>query len=224
MAEPANANDAMGKTAMARLAMVSVSIVERMGTRSFVAAAADAGFDGLIVPDADLLASDLLSEACAEADIACAFLVAPTSTPERVAAIVHRCRGFVYLLARAGVTGDAVGVGASERRTSDRQEARAPRSGGAANGRPTNAPALARQVAAIRAVNPTLPIAAGFGIATPEHVAATVAHVDAAIVGTALVRRIRDAVASGADPVAEAEGFVAALVAAAQAAASAANP
>jgi tryptophan synthase alpha chain len=222
---------------MARLAMVSVSIVERMGTSSFVRAAAAAGFDGLIVPDADLLASDRLAEACGEADIACAFLVAPTSTPARVAEIVRRCRGFVYLLARAGVTGDASAANGTSPPAivphAAGADARVPRVGttyaGLESAGSSAAPraiapppagsTLARQVAVIRAVNPSLPIAAGFGIATPADVAATLSHVDAAIVGTALVRRIRAAAASGADPVEEAERFVAALADAARAAA-----
>lgn len=257
-ANSATASGRDGTRRMARLAMVSVSIVERMGTASFVAAAAAAGFDGLIVPDADLLASDRLSEACGDADIACAFLVAPTSTPARIAEIVRRCRGFVYLLARAGVTGDAVaanpaaeptiapraiaaasrdpgpdahtvGRAGGERTTGARSTDRGTASDAPASARPNASPrdvaqataasALARQVAAIRAANPSLPIAAGFGIATPADVAATLAHVDAAIVGTALVRRIRAAVASGADPVEEAERFVAALEDAARVAA-----
>ncbi|MBU6209166.1 MAG: tryptophan synthase subunit alpha, partial [Planctomycetes bacterium] len=86
------------------------------------------------------------------------LLVAPTSTPERIRAITARCRGFVYALARAGLTG--------------------------AGDAP---PDVAATVAALRAET-ALPIAVGFGISTAEHVRMVIHHADAAIVGSALVR------------------------------------
>jgi len=140
------------------IAMVSMSIVHRHGGAAFVRQAHDAGFDALIVPDMDVDAADQVLEAVDRFGMGLALLVAPTSTPERIRAITRRCRGFVYALARAGLTG-----------TSD-----AP-------------PDVAGTVAAIRAQT-DLPIAVGFGIATPEHVRLVVKHADAAIVGSALVR------------------------------------
>ena len=154
------------------VAMASVSIITKIGPDVFAARAVDAGFDGLIVPDLDLAVAPEWAEVCADRGIALALLVAPTSSLVRIATITQLSRGFVYLLARTGVTGE----------------------------RDSN-PDIAKSVATIRAAT-ALPIAAGFGVSTPEHVAAVTAHADAAIVGSAIVRRM-----AGDDPVHGASGF-----------------
>lgn len=169
------------------VAMVSASIVERVGVERYLDGVLGAGMHGVIVPDADIDRAGNIASACDRRGLACAFLVAPTSGEDRIKRIVAHCRGFVYLLARAGVTGDSGGSGVA--------------SGD-----------LERQAGRIRAANASLPIAAGFGISTSEHVRAVLRHVDAAIVGTALVKRIGDAVRQGRDPVVDAEQFVRALV------------
>jgi tryptophan synthase alpha chain len=213
------------------VAMVSMSIVHRIGVDRFIDELASVGVDGIIVPDADLGSAGGISKRCERHDLACAFLVAPTSKPDRVRAIVELCRGFVYLLARAGITGETQvgGAVAGSAATPVRASASVSVSGsasGAASGVASGAasapaseagaaPAIRRQIDAIRSVNPTIPIAAGFGIATPDHVRAILSEADGAIVGSALVRRIQDAVRSGSDPIAEAEAFVRTLVAAA---------
>lgn len=140
------------------IAMVSMSIVHRHGGPTFVAQAHEAGFDALIVPDMDVDAADGILDAVDRLGMGLALLVAPTSSTGRIRAITSRCRGFVYALARAGLTG----------------------SGDAP-------PDVEGTVAAIRAQS-SLPIAVGFGIATAEHVSLVVRHADAAIVGSALVR------------------------------------
>lgn len=170
---------------VALVAMVSVSIVHRLGGAAFVREAAKAGFAGVIVPDIDLATAPSITAACDECGIACAYLVAPTTSPERLRTIVGLCRGFVYLLARAGITGESSGL-----------------------------PEIEAQVKAIRAVHGELPIAAGFGIATPEQVGAALRHADGAIVGSALVRRIASEVAAGRDPCAAIETTVRELVSA----------
>lgn len=140
------------------IAMVSMSIVHRHGGPAFVRQAHEAGFDALIVPDMDVDAADQILGAVDQLGIGLALLVAPTSTPERIRAITARCRGFVYALARAGLTG--------------------------ADDAP---PDVAATIAALRAET-ALPIAVGFGISTAEHVRMVIHHADAAIVGSALVR------------------------------------
>ena len=140
------------------IAMVSMSIVHRHGGAAFVRQAHEAGFDALIVPDMDVNAADQVLESVDALGMGLALLVAPTSAPERIRSITARCRGFVYALARAGLTG-----------TSD-----AP-------------PDVAGTVAALRAQT-QLPIAVGFGISTAEHVRLVIRDADAAIVGSALVR------------------------------------
>ena len=142
------------------VAMVSVSIVDRCGGAAFIGRLADAGFDGVIVPDADLEAVGALFDAAASRDLAFAMLVAPTSGDDRIARLVARCRGFVYLLARAGITGER-----------------------------TDAPEVQELVRRVRA-HTDLPLAVGFGISTAAHVKAVWQHADAAIVGSSLVRRM----------------------------------
>ena len=154
---------ARSKTRIPLIAMVSASIVTKIGSDRFLGRVADAGFDGLIVPDLDLVEAPALAAMCDARQLALGLLVAPTTSDERLRAIVASCRGFVYLLARAGLTGEREGN-----------------------------PEVAAAVARVRAAT-SLPIAAGFGISTPAHVAAVVAHADAAIVGSAYVRRMGQA-------------------------------
>jgi tryptophan synthase alpha chain len=164
------------RTALGLVAMVSMSIVERMGAESFLTGAAAAGFDGLIVPDVDLAIAPDLRRMADAAGLTLTMLIAPTTEPSRARAIARLCTGFIYVLARIGVTG--------ERGTIDQAR-------------------LERAIAVIRAES-TLPVAAGFGIATAEQVAAVSRIADAAIIGSALVRRMGEA----ADPVAAAAAFI----------------
>ncbi len=166
----------------ALVAMVSVSIVDRMGPVAFAQQAAEAGFDGLIVPDIDMNDAPALRAACDAAGLTCTFLVSPTSSPERAARIAQLCTGFVYALARLGITGER-----------------------------SEAPDVKPVVDRIRAAT-ALPVAAGFGISTAAHVDAVMAHADGAIVGSALVRRMREAIAAGRSPEDAAVELVTALV------------
>jgi len=152
------------------VAMVSVSIVDRIGSERFALDAAAAGFDGLIVPDIDLEDAPALRMACDAAGLALTLLISPTSGDERVARITALCSGFVYALARLGITGERA-----------------------------EAPDVRPIVERIRR-HTDLPIAAGFGISTPEHVRAVAAHADGAIVGSAIVRRMREAMRAGTSP------------------------
>ncbi len=172
------------------VAMVSMSIVQRMGPASgtgtsgvgrFVARAKECGFDGLIVPDAPLEESGALREACKLQDVSFSMLIAPTTPAERATAIARACTGFVYVLARSGITGESSG-----------------------------APDVSQRIAQLRSVT-DLPLVVGFGISTAEHVAAAVRNADAAIVGSALVRRIADAAKAKRDPVFECKQFVQSL-------------
>ncbi|MFW6265431.1 MAG: tryptophan synthase subunit alpha [Halanaeroarchaeum sp.] len=71
----------------------------------FVADAAAAGVDGLIVPDLPVEESAPLRAACERHDLALVFIVAPTTTEERIERIVSEASGFVYVQARLGTTG-----------------------------------------------------------------------------------------------------------------------
>ena len=152
---------ARDSTSMGLVAMVSYSIVNRLGgPNGFCEQAASAGFDGLIVPDCPIDEAGDLKAACDERGLTLTHLIAPTTSKERAIEIAQQSSGFVYLLARAGLTGE-------------RDEA----------------PEVKGRVSVLREFT-DLPIACGFGISTPGHVREVVTHADGAIVGSALVRRM----------------------------------
>lgn len=162
------------------VAMVSVSIVMRLGgAGAFCQRLAGAGFDGVICPDCPLEESWELVEGAQRHGLSLSMLIAPSTPAERARAIVQASSGFVYLLARAGITGERDEI-----------------------------PDVSARVAEIRR-STHLPIACGFGISKAEHVRAVVKHADAAIVGSALVRRIAE---GGDQYVKAAEEFVGELV------------
>jgi len=166
------------------VAMVSVSIVHRLGVAAFVGQAKEAGFDGFIFPDCPVDEVEDFVAPVREAGLTASLLISPTTPIERAARIAQASSGFVYLLARTGITGER-----------------------------TDAPEVAERIAALREVT-DLPIACGFGISTPEQAHAVAAHADAVIVGSALVRRVEEAAKEGRDGVAEAASFVGSLASA----------
>ena len=152
-------------TGHALMAMVSASIVQRMGPEEFMRRAAESGFDGVIVPDLDVAAGETgedrtFADHAARHGLSFTLLIAPTTPPDRVGQIVSRCTGFVYVVARVGITGERVAL-----------------------------PDVSPRVEALRRVT-DLPIAVGFGISQPQQVAQATAVADAAIVGSAIVRRM----------------------------------
>ena len=166
------------------VAMVSYSIVHRLGLKSFIRDAAAAGLDGFIFPDLPLEEATAAGEVAAEHGLILSMLISPTTPTERAERIARVSSGFVYLLARSGITGERDQLPAD----------------------------LPDQIARLRRVT-DLPIAVGFGISRPEHVSQVVQLSDAAIVGSAIVRRIgehRDD--EPARLVSEVERFVGGLV------------
>lgn len=163
-------------TKLGLIAMVSDSIITRMGPERFITDAAAAGFDGLIVPDIDLEAARPLSGLARLHNLSFTLLVAPTTTEARIEQITALCTGFIYLLARVGITGESGTIDMAS---------------------------LAQRVELIRKRS-SLPIAVGFGVARPEHITAIAKFADAAIVGSALVRRMGEA----SEPVKAAEQFI----------------
>src|SRR6185503_2018425 len=87
-------------TKIGLIAMVSDSIITRMGPERFVGQAADAGFDGLIVPDIDLEAAKPLAGLARLHHLSFTLLVAPTTSADRIKHVTDLCSGFIYLLAR----------------------------------------------------------------------------------------------------------------------------
>jgi tryptophan synthase alpha chain len=178
---------ARGSLGLGLVAMVSVSIVQRMGgPTQFVTMAKQAGVDGLIVPDVPLEESQEIRDATRGSGLSFSMLIAPTTPVDRAQAIARASTGFVYLLARTGITGVTGGPAQS------------------------GVPQIAERVKVLREVT-DLPIACGFGLSTPEQVAAVVAHADAAIVGSALVKKISEAAKAHRDPGLAAKQFVESL-------------
>lgn len=166
-------------TKMGLVAMVSWSIVHRRDPQAFIVECAACGFDGFIFPDLPLEESAEARAMAQGAGLTCSLLVSPTTPADRAAAIARACSGFVYLLARTGITGVR-----------------------------SETPEIESRVRALRAVT-DLPIACGFGIGTADAVRAVTEHADAAIVGSAIVKRLADvADASMAQRVKTIESFV----------------
>ena len=86
--------------------MVYVNPILARGPERFVQLAADAGVSGMIVPDLPYDEAGELRAAAAAKGLALVPLVAPTTTPERVAAIGASARGFVYTVSLTGITGE----------------------------------------------------------------------------------------------------------------------
>jgi tryptophan synthase alpha chain len=156
-----------------------------MGLEAFARDAALAGADGVIMVDCPPEEADPLADALDAEGLALIRLATPTTDPERLAIVARRTAGFVYYVSVAGVTG----------------------------GKAADPAAVAPQVDLVRAAS-GLPVAVGFGIRTPAQAAAIARVADAAVVGSALVDAIADALARGADPVAAVREEVSALAAA----------
>jgi tryptophan synthase alpha chain len=139
--------------------MVYANVVLAAGGEAFAARAAAAGAAGLIVPDLPHDEATALREACDAAGLALVPLVAPTTSPERVAQIGADARGFVYAVSLTGTTGE----------------------------RDELASDLSRTVERVRAAT-DLPVAVGFGISTPEQARAVAGLADGVIVGSRVVR------------------------------------
>ena len=161
--------------------MTHYNPVLAFGLKAFARTAVDAGADGVIVPDLPHEEAEPLRAEAEPAGLDMVHLVAPTSTPARVKAIARLSRGFIYVVSLTGVTG--------ERRQLPRD--------------------LDAQVRTLRLVT-TKPICVGFGVSTPEQVAAVGRLADGVVVGSAIVRTIEQH-AAAPSLVEEVGTFIAAL-------------
>jgi len=133
------------------------------GLKSFARTAADAGADGVIVPDLPWEECEPLRAETEPAGLDMIQFVAPTSTPTRVKTIARLSRGFIYVVSLTGVTG--------ARRELPKD--------------------LDAQIRTLRLVT-TKPVCVGFGVSTPEQVAAVGQIADGVAVGSAIVRTIEE--------------------------------
>lgn len=137
--------------------------VLRMEPSAFARAAADAGVDGVLILDYPVEEAEPLRAPLTAAGLDPIFLISPTTTDERMRKSGELGRGFLYVISRLGVTGM----------------------------RDQLAEDVEALVARVRR-NASLPVAVGFGISRPEHVAQACRWADAAVVGSALVNVIAE--------------------------------
>jgi tryptophan synthase alpha chain len=164
------------------LAMCYANPIYRRGLDAFAEALEERGIAGLIVPDLPFEEAPAVLEALDARGLALVPLVAPTTPDERLEAIGARARGFLYTVSLTGTTGERQAVDGS-----------------------------LKQVLARAAAHTDVPVAVGFGIATPEHAAAAAdAGAEGVIVGSRLVREATEA----DDPPAAVEVLVRELAAA----------
>ena len=144
--------------------MTCYNPILQFGPEAFAREASKVGVDAVLASDLPPSEAEQWCAVAAEHELATVFLVAPTTPPERVARAVECTTGFVYAVARPGVTG------ARDELPED----------------------LKDSVARIRRVT-DLPIAVGFGISTPRQVAVVCEIADGAIVGSAVISVIAEA-------------------------------
>lgn len=138
--------------------MTYANVVYSYGLERFAAAAAEAGVDGLILPDVPFEEKEEFAAPCRKAGIELISLIAPTSH-ERIAMIAREADGFVYCVSSLGVTGVRGAI-------------------------TTDVGAMVRLVKKEK----NIPCAVGFGISTPEQAASMASLSDGAIVGSAIVK------------------------------------
>jgi tryptophan synthase alpha chain len=155
--------EAVASTGTPTVVMTYWNPVERYGVARFAADLASAGGSGLVTPDLTPDSGAAWIAAADEHDLDKIFLVAPSSTDERIAMTVAACRGFVYAAAVMGVTG-------ARTSTSD-----------------LAGPLVERT----RSVT-DLPVAVGLGVSNGVQAAEVASYADGVIVGSAFVRCLLD--------------------------------
>lgn len=138
--------------------MTSYNLALKYGLEQFAQAFSEAGADGAILTDLPPEEAAPWKAAAEKHGLATIFMVAPTSTPERIALIARNTTGFVYCVSRTGVTGARTAL----------------------------PPELKDLVCRIRAATDK-PLCVGFGVSTSAHVAQIIEIADGAVIGSALV-------------------------------------
>ncbi|MGC9522447.1 MAG: tryptophan synthase subunit alpha [Anaerolineae bacterium] len=136
----------------------------QFGLERFASRAAEAGIDGLIVPDLPPEEAELAQSLFRKQELDLVFLLAPTSNAGRRALVTQCSAGFVYMVSVVGVTGARDRIAGN----------------------------LVDFVHDVRALTDK-PLAVGFGISTPEQAADVARIADGVIVGSALIKRLADA-------------------------------
>ncbi|MGI6190501.1 MAG: tryptophan synthase subunit alpha [Eubacterium sp.] len=153
--------------------MTYANVVYSYGTEKFISLAAEAGIDGLILPDVPYEERPDFAPTCEKYGLDLISMIAPTSE-DRISMIAKEATGFIYVVSSLGVTGTRSKI------TTD----------------------IGHIVKIIRD-NTDIPCAVGFGISTPEQAAKMTQFADGAIVGSAIIKQVaakgRDAVSGIGD-------------------------
>ena len=149
------------RTQIPLVLMVYYNNVHAFGPERFCHEAAQAGIDGLIIPDMPPDEASPVKGPAAAAGLQLIFLLAPTSTAERRTFVARQSQGFIYYVSLTGITGAKL----------------------------LSVADVGKNVEKIRKVT-HVPVAVGFGIATPEDAANVAAIADGVIIGSAIVKQI----------------------------------
>jgi tryptophan synthase alpha chain len=155
--------DIRTKTDIPIVLMTYYNPVFKYGEERFVKDADSCGVDGVIIPDLPPDEGDVIIKLSKKEDFATIFLVAPTSTPERIKKVAISASGFIYYVSMRGITGTKLSLDSS----------------------------IKNSIVKIRKITDK-PIAVGFGISTPEEAAAVSKFSDGIIVGSAIVKKISE--------------------------------
>ena len=160
---PTSVLEALGRTGLdvPVVVMTYYNIVFRMGHRRAAQTMAECGVAGALLPDLSLEELGPWAAAADDAGVETVLLVAPSTPKDRVARLCDRARGFVYAVARMGVTGERAAVGTEAAEVAQRVKAATDR-----------------------------PVCVGIGISTAGQAAEVCGVADGAVVGSALVRRL----------------------------------
>ena len=151
------------RTQIPLVLMAYYNTIHAFGIEEFCREAVAAGVDGLIVPDMPPEAGGPLDRSASTHGLSVIYLLAPTSTPSRRAAVARKSKGFIYYVSLTGITGAKL----------------------------TDLDDVRRNVEKIRSVT-DVPVAVGFGISTGEHAARVATIADGVIVGSAIVRLVEE--------------------------------
>ena len=134
--------------------------VFKYGEERFIADAKDAGVDGVIIPDLPPDEAGEFTRLAKNAAIASIFLLAPTSTEDRIKKVARASTGFIYYVSITGITGAQLLLDGS----------------------------IEKSINGIRRITDK-PVAVGFGVSTPDEAKAVAGVSDGVIIGSAIVKK-----------------------------------
>ena len=152
--------DLRQKTKIPLVLMTYYNPVFKYGEERFIADAKDAGVDGVIIPDLPPDEAGEFTRLAKNAAIASIFLLAPTSTEDRIKKVARASTGFIYYVSITGITGAQLLLDGS----------------------------IEKSINGIRRITDK-PVAVGFGVSTPDEAEAVGSVSDGVVIGSAIVKK-----------------------------------